>query len=181
MFIYISLRREIMFFRNKILREIEYSIRRFFAKKGKAKICGHEACSIGKLSNSILEFNGDELLYCHECLDKMTIYCAWCGRYIEIGDPIILLHECEEKTPNPVKYEEAYVACCRCADLGVADAQGTWVPSGQNDCKGRVERSLSIVEQLLCGGGDCAIMNSDGQNTQTKIFDREEEGFVERT
>jgi len=161
-----------MFFeRNGFLKELEYRIRKFFARKGTAKICGHEACSIGKLSDgSILEFCGDELLYCHDCLSKMGTTCACCHGPINIGDSVrfvVLTSPPDVSVEISEHSSVVHVACTRCAEFGDFDAQGIWVPSGENDGKGMVSRTTNITEQILAGDGEVGAI-SDGKTT--KLF-----------
>lgn len=87
--------------------------------------------------------------YCHACLEKMTIRCAWCGKPIFIGDPVTLYaqsDESDQELPDyAVKYgERSYVGCLRweCADSG-ADRSGFWNPPGE------VFRVMSPLEQCL--------------------------------
>ena len=78
-----------------------------------------------------------EIEYCWDCLSKMSIQCAWCGKPIHIGNPITL-YSPKDSFVVPA-YSVVYskeplqlVGCLRwkCARTG-ADLAGYWVP-GEN-------------------------------------------------
>ncbi len=91
--------------------------------------------------------------YCWDCLEAMTILCAWCGEPIFIGDPITLYSPTDENFEVP-DYAVVYnwelrqlVGCLRmnCADSGAGRA-GFWVPPG------KVFRVVSPAEMCMQGG-----------------------------
>ncbi len=92
--------------------------------------------------------------YCHRCLEKMAIRCAWCGGVIFIGDPITLYspRDRNRKMPDYAvlhnKEHNSYVGCLRwnCAESG-ADRAGFWYPPGQ------VMRVPSPLEMAMQNGG----------------------------
>ena len=110
-----------------------------FAKEAVAG-CGHKTLARGNMTAfgvsrktkiSIIDGKTD---YCHRCLEKMAIKCAWCGNVIFINDKITLCtplsknFEIPEHTvvvheKNPLKL----VGCSRCAEAG-ADIAGFWHP-----------------------------------------------------
>jgi len=125
-------------------------------KKAIAK-CGHftkrkdkifafdEECEIEILGKDQPEF-------CHRCLEKMTIRCAWCGKPIFIGD-IITLYSPSKKNKQMPEYAlvhdvktNSFVGCGRtsCADSG-CDYCGYWGTKG-------VIRFPSIAERVMSSG-----------------------------
>lgn len=88
--------------------------------------------------------------YCIDCLGKMTICCAWCGRPIFIGSLITLYTPIDNNfkiSEYAVIYKEnplQLVGCPRsdCAETG-ADYCGYWVPPG------KVERFKSMFEESI--------------------------------
>lgn len=153
-------------------------LKKFFKKSGvvvaliaEKKIvakCGHET----KLKGEVKAFNETTTIeiiphddgsidYCHKCLEKMTILCAWCGKPIFIGDMITLYTPMGkfEISEYVVKYNEnplQLVGCPRsnCAETG-ADYCGRWLPPGQ------VSRFPSLIERSLTdmkNGGDGAVV-----------------------
>ena len=71
------------------------NIFQIFKKKLTAN-CGHvtkEKNTIivfGEKINITLSLENGKTEYCHKCIEKMAIRCAWCGHSILIGDPITL-------------------------------------------------------------------------------------------
>ncbi len=73
---------------------------------------------------SVIKITDKNVPYCHKCLEKMTIKCAWCGNPIFIGNRITLFSAKEIfKIPEyAVKNEDfpgGYVGCDRmsCCDM----------------------------------------------------------------
>ncbi len=115
-----------------------------FRKVHTANICGHKTHKKGFMhdgeSTTIMEMplaeNGHPD-YCLDCIDKMSIRCAWCGKTITIGSPVTLyIPKKGFKIPDyAVSYGEgeqkALVGCLGwdCAECG-ADLAGCWVPPG---------------------------------------------------
>ena len=96
--------------------------------------------------------------YCLDCIGKMAIRCAWCGKPILIGDPVTL-YTPEEGAEIP-KYAVRYsgdprclVGCLRfdCADTG-ADRSGFWVPPGL------VKKVPSVIEMLMASQGPSKVL-----------------------
>ncbi len=111
--------------------------------------------------------------HCLECIGKMAILCARCGRPIHIGDNIALyckqpdmkcltdkewmkhVHSYQSQAGGPV-----YMVCCdrrNCIDTA-GDYRGIWLPPG------RVERRPSLFEQFdlemakMTEDGDCGVL-----------------------
>ncbi len=109
-----------------------------------ANVCGHKTHKKGFMHNgkcmTIMEMplaeNGHPD-YCLECIGKMSIQCAWCGKPITIGSPITLyIPKKGFNVPDyAVRYgdgdNQALVGCFGwdCADSG-ADLVGRWLPHG---------------------------------------------------
>ncbi len=147
-------------------------LKRVFGVRLKAKKCGHKT----KLKDKVTAFGETEILgmvphkdgtvdYCHKCLKKMAIRCAWCGEPIFIGEFVTLYTPINKKFKAPecaVKYSEnplQFVGCCRgnCAETG-ADYRGRWMPPG------KVDRFLSLTERCVAdvvNGGDGIIICED--------------------
>ncbi len=118
--------------------------------------CGHSAYitdtvhAFGEQTTTTVPVIDGKIEYCHRCLEKMAIRCAWCGKAIFIGDPITLYSPVDKNRMIPdyaVLYNKehlSYVGCLRwdCADTG-ADMMGFWFPPGA------VKRVLSPLERLL--------------------------------
>ncbi len=128
--------------------------------------CGHETKIIDtvrafgeKTKTEVLLVKG-ETEYCHKCLEKMAIRCAWCGRAIFIGDFITLYSsDGTYKLPaDAVVYDkkQQLVGCQRttCADSG-ADYGGKWMPPGI------VQRRPSAIEIAIANPNDAVIRNGD--------------------
>lgn len=132
--------------------------------------CGHKTKKNGKVTAFgeaiTTNINGDSVEYCHECLGRMAIRCAWCGKPIFIGDPVTLYIANSSEMPDyAVFYDdenrEAHnkpdsvevVGCLRfsCADTG-ADKAGYWVPGDNN--KGKVHLARSAYEIALSDAAD---------------------------
>lgn len=100
--------------------------------------------------------------YCHECLAKMSVKCAWCGKPILVDDPITLYTPRKKDFKVP-EYAVVYrkdplqlVGCLRfsCADSGI-DRSGFWIKPG------RVYRVASPMEMALASD-DVVICNDIG-------------------
>ena len=140
----------------KFLSCVSLFFKRLFGKKYYAQKCGH----LTALKGYIVVFGEKVLIslkpkegkvdYCLECIGKMAIRCAWCGRSIMVGEPITLYTPTNPNFKIPeyaVVYQEEplqLVGCLRwdCADSGIERA-GFWVAPG------RVLRVLSPAEKLL--------------------------------
>lgn len=135
--------------------------------------CGHrtklrdKVTAFGETVITKIKPKNGKIKYCHKCLEKMAIQCAWCALPIFIGDPITLYSPkdlCHDKVPDyAVIFDEKLlqlVGCSRsnCASTG-ADYAGFWVP-GENG-KGKVDRIPTMIEQLLSSifsGGDGIVI-----------------------
>jgi len=118
--------------------------------------CGHKTfekatiTAFGSSCKTKIPIINNKTDYCHRCLEKMAIRCAWCGKTIFIGDPITLysLKDKSYKMPGyAVFYDKeynSYIGCLRwdCAQTG-ADRAGFWYPPG------RVIRVPSILEMAM--------------------------------
>jgi len=111
--------------------------------------------AFGKISDGQIqpEKNG-KVSYCLQCIEAMTIQCAWCGEHILPGEPITLYTPRDKNYTIPegaVTYSQdplRLVGCLRfdCAQTG-ADRAGFWVPPGQ------VEPVMSPLEACMLSGG----------------------------
>jgi len=125
-----------------------------FRKKIMAS-CGHETLkkdkvtAFGKSAVIKIPIVDGKTDYCHRCLEKMAIKCAWCGNVIFIGSPVTLYMATKKDFKIPehaVIYNEnplQLVGCRRCAELGSADWMGYWVPPG------KVQRVMSPTEVAI--------------------------------
>ena len=146
-------------------------IKRVLGIKVTAK-CGHKTrlkdtvSAFGeKIKTQIKPKKGCGIDYCHKCLEKMAIQCAWCGKPIFIGDPVTLYSPKDSdksKIPsyatlfNVFNYESLQLVGCgrsTCADTG-ADYAGIWIP-GENGI-GKVYRRPIMFAMSL------ASMNNGG-------------------
>lgn len=120
--------------------------------------CGHQT----KIRDSVSVFGEINIIsmipksgkieYCHKCLEKMIIKCAWCQRPIFPDHPITLYDFPSENfvapehsiihSKDPVKL----VGCLRpdCADTGM-DRAGFWVSPG------KVEQIMTAYERIESG------------------------------
>lgn len=148
------------------------SLKKFFGIKMVAVKCGHKTKikdvveSFGeKIKTEIKLKKGGIVDYCHKCLEKMAIQCAWCGKPIFIGDYVTLYSPVDKSKLS--EYAVIFnnelmqvVGCARetCADTG-ADYAGIWV--SWEDGTGKVNRFPSLIEMALNGsinGKDNAII-----------------------
>lgn len=122
----------------------------------RATECGHstkiqgQITALGETVQMSLPVKMNRTGYCHTCLGRMTIQCAWCNAPIFIGDEVSLyIADKEQSLPEGAReyFHEgrvrSFVGCVGCADLGPFDAQGIWMPPGV------VERMPSATEQAL--------------------------------
>lgn len=116
--------------------------------------CGHETLitdqvtAFGKTTTTTIPVKNGKTPYCHRCLEKMAIQCAWCDNPIFIGDPVTLYEPKKDNPrlkPHATWIGNAVVGCLsiHCADTG-ADRAGFWYPPG------KVKRA-SILEAALQG------------------------------
>lgn len=139
--------------------------------------CGHTTKLKDKLhafdescTCEILQKDKNSVEYCHRCLEKMTIVCAWCGKPIFIGDPITLYSPDKKEEfklkEHAVVYNEEkmqVVGCLRwnCADTG-GDRAGFWMPPGI------VQRVPTAFEMLISTGATAMICH-DVSDPNSKI------------
>ena len=133
--------------------------------------CGHEtfkkdkvtAFGVGCVTEiPIIDGKTD---YCHRCLEKMAIRCAWCGKVIFVGDPVTLYspRDKDRKMPEYAvlhnKEHNSYVGCLRwdCAETG-ADRAGFWYPPGKVY---RVPTPIEMCMKSMQNGGDGVICVGD--------------------
>lgn len=142
----------------------------FFTKKIVAD-CGHETkkkdkvTAFGENTETHLSAQGGKIPYCHRCLEKMAIKCAWCGHVIFIGDPITLYTPSNKdfKVPGHAiihnKDPLQLVGCLRwdCAETG-ADRAGFWVPPGNVQ---RVPTAFEIIMADVKEGDDGIVCVGD--------------------
>ncbi|MDK2899472.1 MAG: hypothetical protein PWQ10_659 [Patescibacteria group bacterium] len=112
--------------------------------------------AFGETTSTTMPINEDDSVdYCLECIGKMAIRCAWCGKTIFIGDPVTLYIANKSNMPDyAMIYSESstelskVIGCLRpsCADTG-GDISGFWMPS--EDGKGHVHRIKSVYEIIL--------------------------------
>lgn len=129
-------------------------------RKYTADKCGHRTRRYGKVRafgeaiRMRLELNSNNSVdYCFECLAKMAIRCAWCGRPIFIRDPVTLyIPDDDFEAPSYAVIHRrkplTLVGCMRfgCVDTG-ADRAGFWLPG--EDGRGRVWRVPTVYELML--------------------------------
>ncbi len=148
---------------------------RLFRKKILAD-CGHKTLvkdwvtAFGEAVITRLPIKNGGTSYCHKCIEKMAIRCAWCGKAIFIGDAVTLY------TPNrdfqipdyavffsrePIRL----VGCLRweCASSG-ADRSGFWMPPGA------VERMPSPIEMAMASTDPIVILNDVSDRKETLDF-----------
>lgn len=133
--------------------------------------CGHKTKiedwveAFGEKTKIKVPVTNGKTLYCHKCLEKMTIQCAWCELPIFIGSPVTLYSPRDKEKSMPKhavlhnKEYNFYVGCLRweCAHT-VADRCGFWYPPGKvNRVPSPIEMCLQDMEQ----GGDGVIIVSD--------------------
>jgi len=106
--------------------------------------CGHETLkkdkvtAFGESCEIEIKFVNGQTDYCHRCLEKMAIRCAWCGKVIFIGHPITLYFHRDKDREMPDyavlhnKKYNSYVGCLRrnCAE-SIIDRAGFWYPPGK--------------------------------------------------
>ena len=126
--------------------------------------CGHETLirdkvsAFGETITTELPIENGKTPYCHRCIEKMAIRCAWCGRPIFIGDPVTLYSPVNKNFKMPDyaiiynKEHNSYVGCLRwdCAETS-ADRMGFWYPPG------KVIRVPSPIEMAIQSGGPVVV------------------------
>jgi hypothetical protein len=144
----------------------------FFRKKPRA-LCGHIVpdngvmTAFGETRNISIEplANGKPADYCPDCLAKMAIRCAWCGKAIFPGDPITLYTpQGEFHLPGlAVKFSDKplrVVGCLResCCEIG-ASRNGFWMPPGkvqwrQSPMEMAIQTGMAIMVKDLANPGE---------------------------
>jgi hypothetical protein len=133
--------------------------------------CGHKTLekdkvwAFGASDETTIPIIDGKTDYCHRCLEKMAIRCAWCGEVIFIGYPITLYspRDKDHKMPDYAVLHNgehnSYVGCLRwnCAESG-ADRAGFWYPPGKVY---RVPTPIEMCIQNMQNGGDGIICVRD--------------------
>lgn len=116
-----------------------------FDPKVKATVCGHltretdKLAAFGKVKEFRLPIKKGKTPYCHKCLSKMAIRCAYCGNPIHIGDMVIIGPAVDQGNMFDqytafYKGSKIYVVCtdrASCVEVaGIAEA-GIWVAPGR--------------------------------------------------
>lgn len=143
----------------KNLFEIKSEKKSYLANCGHNSLIEDNVSAFGETTKTKVPLIDGKIEYCHQCLSKMAIQCAWCGKPIFIGDPITLYTPSEEfEIPkHAVVYSEEplqLVGCRRsdCADTG-ADYCGVWYPPG------KVQRIASAIEIAMANPDHAVIGN----------------------
>jgi hypothetical protein len=140
----------------------------FFERKIVAN-CGHKT----KKKDRVRAHNGSTITtlpiknkktpYCHRCIEKMAIRCAWCGKVIFIGDPVTLYTKIDgcQIPKHAVFYKQnpiQLVGCLRwgCAETG-ADRAGFWMPPGKV-CRIPTACEMCLLD-MQAGGNGVVIVN----------------------
>ena len=151
--------------------QVKYLFALVFSRKLVAK-CGHntrikdKVSAFGDYVLTELPVNDDGSVdYCHKCIEKMAIQCAWCGKPIFIGARITLysptakyqVPEYAVTYNHDPSFRLVLVGCVRstCTDFGSFDASGVWAPPGE------VQRIPRAEELLLASGAKAAIVSGD--------------------
>lgn len=129
--------------------------------------CGHRTRIFGWLSaygddgTSCIELWEGQPYWCIDCINRLAIPCAWCGKSIYPSDPVTLYSPLDPayvpKHERAVRYREdpvTYVGCLRrdCAESG-ADRAGFWQPPQG------VYRQPTALELMLANPGMGVIMH----------------------
>lgn len=101
--------------------------------------------------------------YCLECIGKMTIRCAWCGKPIFIGDPVTLFTPVSGyNMPDYAVLQSTaplrYVGCLRCSPT-IACRAGFWLPG--DDGKGYVFEVPCPLDVVLNAKEPSSLMVND--------------------
>lgn len=151
------------------MNKISEFLHTFFGRKIQATECGHKTRikdwveAYGERIQIKIPVQNGKTLYCHKCLEKMTIRCAWCGKPIFISEPITLYSPMDKnfKTPEwAVQYDKelnSYVGCLRwdCEPMAACDRAGFWYPPGQVH---RVPTPLEMSIMDIKNGGDGVVI-----------------------
>ncbi|MFH0819492.1 MAG: hypothetical protein V1892_00495 [bacterium] len=141
--------------------------KKIFGPKKIIAQCGHEiklkdeVSAFGETTITTIKPDEDgKVEYCHRCLEKMAIQCAWCGKSIFIGYPITLYTPKNKDfaiPPHAVIFNKdplQLVGCLRwdCAQSGV-DRAGFWLPPG------KVYRVPTPLEIVMSGKKEMLIVS----------------------
>ncbi|MDD4761683.1 MAG: hypothetical protein PHZ25_01505 [Candidatus Pacebacteria bacterium] len=139
-----------------LVKDLFFLFPNFFRKKVKCD-CGHVSSRrkiiyvFGEKYSLFFKEKGNPE-FCPNCLARMAIRCAWCGRPIMPNDPITLFSPKDTNfkiTENAFVYSEnplCLVGCLRwegCCPFSYLYRAGFWIPPG------KVERVLSPIEECL--------------------------------
>lgn len=100
----------------------------------------------------IIKINTQTPRYCHKCLQKMTIRCAWCGNPIFIGDRITI-NSPQETFVIPsyaikrATYPNGLIGCTRmsCCDM-IGEMIGFWMPPGKVELTEEYKNALGLIK-----------------------------------
>lgn len=147
-----------------IPRDVRRKMRKAQRNQQNARVCGHQTAKVGWIRafgeetiTEMPEMEGGGLAYCLDCLGKMAIRCAWCGKAIFIGNPVTLYSAQDRTIPEGATVYDAergsVVGCLgwNCADTG-ADRAGFWLPDPNNPGTGYVHRIMTAYEQVMATG-----------------------------
>jgi len=106
-----------------------------------------------------------------DCIDNMTIKCAWCGGPIRIGNPVTLYvpdssFEIPDYAVTHVEGDRTALVGCLDWDCAATwgDMSGLWVPPG------KVERIMSPIERCIHSiheGNPTAVFVADTNDPRT--------------
>ena len=155
------------------MRVLKIVLSTLFGKTYVARKCGHRTkaegpiVAFGEKGFMSMPVTSGGVDYCINCIEGMSIRCAWCGKAITIGDPITLASPHPAQTdamPDyAVRYDKdqsCFIGCLRwkCADSG-AFRSGFWMPPGI------VMRVMSPIEMafanLSCDTATAAVVVGD--------------------
>lgn len=153
---------------------ISSTLKRILGIKIPTTKCGHETkikdkiSAFGETCGLVVPVSNGKTSYCHSCLSKMTILCAWCQKPIFIGDPITLYSPKDVESFTVLKDFHAYsheplvlVGCLSWECGEYMDRAGFWYPDG-------VHRVLSPCE-LVLQNNSAVIINDIGNPDEQVI------------
>ena len=131
--------------------EVKLYYCKFFGRKYKFDVCGHMA----KLMELVKIFGREyvsvlgikELDYCHQCLAKMAIRCAWCQSPIKVGDPVVLYPPEFQIRGASIYRKGPLIVCLNHNCTGVGVELGLWVVPG------KMLRTFSPTKECIAHNG----------------------------
>ena len=145
-----------MFFRS--LLGIIFKVRKFtIADCGYLTAVIDTVKAFGEKIETKLPVNKGRAPYCHRCLEKMAIRCAWCGRAIFIGE-LITLHTPAKDFKIPY-YAVVYskkplqlVGCLRRSCSCGGDRSGFWyLPGKVLRVESPLEKAMRMGQAVVVG------------------------------